>query len=93
MAPTIAIIAEANKILYKLSDFDLELIKCLCLPDKLNSEKFGISRGAISMQITRISVKLGVENRTAVVVRALMLKLITIDQLVFRSYNGKANTS
>jgi len=38
------------------------------------------------MQITRIGNKLGVENRTAIVVRALELGLITIDQLVYRNY-------
>lgn len=69
-----------------LTDSDLELIKQLCLPNKVISQSLGISPAAVSMQVARISVKLGVENRTAVVVRALELNLITIDQLMYRNY-------
>jgi len=91
----VTMVAKASpyKVLFRLADSDLELIKHLCLPEKIICEKFGISRAAISMQLTRISVKLGVENRTAVVVKALGLGLVTVDQLVYRDYNGKANSS
>lgn len=88
-----AVLAEARKILYKLTDSDLELIKLLCLPDKIIGERLGISRAAVSMQLTRISAKLKVENRTAVVVKALGLDLVSIKQLDFRSFNGKTDPS
>ena len=70
---------------------DLELIKQLCLPDKIIVQNLGSSRAAISMRITRIGVKLGVENRTALLVKALMLGLVNLDQLVYRSYDGETN--
>lgn len=73
-----------------LTDADLELVKQLCLPDKIACQNLGILPGATSMRITRLSAKLGVENRTAIVVRALELGLVTIDQLVYRNY-GEAD--
>ena len=86
-----AIETEVKKFLYGLTDSDVELIKQLGLPNKIIGEKFGDSPAAISMQVTRISVKLGVENRTAIVIKSLGLGLITIDQLVFREFNGETN--
>ena len=76
-----AVETEVKKILYGLTDSDLALIKTLCLPNKVISQMFGDSPAAVSMQVTRIGAKLGVENRTAIVIKALRLGLITIDQL------------
>ena len=70
----------------KISEADLVLIRQLCLPDKIIGRNLEISPAAVSMRITRIGVKLGVENRTAVVVKALELGLLTIDQLIYRDY-------
>lgn len=72
----------------QISDSDLGLIKQLCLPNKIISGNLEISPAAVSMQITRIGDKLGVENRTAIVIKALKLGLVNLDQLVYRSYNG-----
>ena len=81
---------EANKILHGVTDSDLELIKHLCLPDKVVSQVLATSHVAVRRRISRVGIKLGVENRTAMIVKALKLDLITIDQLVYRDY-GKAN--
>lgn len=81
----------APMVIYKPTDSDLALIKQLCMPDKIVSQNLGILPGAVSMRITRLSIKLGVENRTAIVVRALGLGWLTIDQLAYRIYNGETN--
>lgn len=73
----------------QITDSDLKLIKQLCLPNKIISVNLGISSAAVSMQVTRIGDKLGVENRTAIVVKALGLGLVYTDQLIYRSYDGK----
>lgn len=81
----------------KVSESSLELIRLLCLPDKIIGQYLKISPAAVAMRITRISIKLGVENRTSVVVKALELGLVNIDQLVRRDYGvqncGKTNSS
>ena len=82
--------ATGDKLAYTmgtLTNPDLELVKLLCLPDKVIALEIGISYSAVSMRITRIATKLGVENRTAIVVRALELGLVSIDQLVYRNLN------
>lgn len=80
-----------------MSESNLELIKLLCLPDKIICQHLQISSAAVGMRIARISAKLGVENRTAIVVKVLELGLVNIDQLVRRDYGvqncGKANSS
>ena len=90
-----AIVAEAQKILYKISDVDLGIIRRLCLPYKVIGEQVGMSSTTVDMRVARLLGKLGVENRTALVVKALELKLITLNQLVYRNYgDGKrANLS
>lgn len=82
------------RVQYKklLSDSELELIKLLCLPSKVISERLGIPSDSIRMSVSRIGIKLGVENRTSIVVRALELRLITLQQLVYRYYETE-NTS
>lgn len=77
-----------------LSNSDLRLVKLLCLPNKVIADNLGVSSAnAVGVLISRIGDKLFVENRTAIVVRALRLGLISIDQLVYRSYNGGTNLS
>jgi len=74
-----------------ISDSDLELIRLIGLPNKIIIQRVGMigfSEKAISMRLTRIAVKLGVENRTAIVIKALSLGIVTIDQLRYRKFNG-----
>jgi len=82
-----------TKAEHDITSSELALIKQLCLPDKIISNNFGISHAAVRMRIVRIGIKLGVENRTAIVVRALVLGLVSIDQLLFRKFNGRTNLS
>lgn len=77
----------------RISDAELEIIKQLGLPNKIISQNIGIAETYIAVKVTRIAAKLGVENRTAIVIKALKLGLITIDQLVFREFNGETNSS
>ena len=76
-----------------LTSAELEFIKQLALPNKVISLNLGISEAAISMKQSRIAAKLGVENRSAIIIKTLRLGLVTIDQLIYRSYNGETNTS
>lgn len=88
-----AIETEIEKALYGITDSEMGLIIQLGLPNKIISQNLGISAMAVGMKINRISTKLGVENRTAIIIKALRLSLITIDQLVFREFNGNTNLS
>ena len=81
-----AVKTEARPILHGLTSFEVKLITQLGLPNKIISENLGISDKAISMKLTRLALKLGVENRTAVIIKALGIGLITLDQLVYREF-------
>jgi len=87
-----AVANETRQMMDKLTDSDLELVKQLCLPDKIIAENLGVSHLVIRQRITRICIKFGVENRRAVIVRALELDLISLDQFVYRDY-GKPDIS
>lgn len=89
--------AKIVKSVRNISDTDMELIKLLGLPDKVISVAMDLNHGAVRMKITRLAIKLGVENRTAIVIRSLSLGLITPAQLVFRNFDvgaySETNTS
>lgn len=94
MAEGMTAVAEyMASLIPKASEADLELIKLLCLPNKIISLSLGVSPKAISMHITRLGVKFEVENRRAIIVKALEFGLVTVDQLVYRRFNGTANLS
>ena len=89
-------VVEAGKlILYKdpVSKEDLELIKQLGLPSKIIAQRLGVPGAVIRMRVTRLAGKLGVENRTAIVIKAIGLGLVAPDQLLYREFYGKANLS
>ncbi len=75
----------------KVSEVDLELIKRLCLSYKEIGADLQIPATTANERIARLIVKFGVESRTAVVVRALKLGLVTVDQLIYRNYNGRTD--
>ncbi len=72
---------------------ELFLIRQLCLPYKIVAQNMGLDSAALRMRITRLAVKLGVENRTALVVKALKMGLITLNQLILREYGSAKNLS
>ena len=74
-----------DRLAIELTDSDLVTIKRLCLPNKVIGWHLGITTAAVSMRISRIGEKLGVENRTAIVVRTLELGLVTIDQFIYNT--------
>jgi len=74
-----------------VTEGDLVLIRQLCLPYKTSSLNMGLDVGALKMRVGRLCVKLGVENRTSIVVKALKLGLITIDELVYQEYDVGKN--
>ena len=80
------------EVQYKITESDLVLIKQLCLPDKIIGGNLGISPANVSMRISRLGVRLGVENRTTIIVRALELGLVTINQLVYRKFFGSSQS-
>ena len=71
---------------------ELVLVKHLCLPNKILCERFKLTPSALKMRINRIAVKLGVENRTAIIVKSLKLGIVEIDQLVYRKFNGETDS-
>ena len=72
-----------------LTDKELELITQLCLPYKIIGQNMGVDGNSVRMRTSRLALKLGVENRASVIIKALKLGLITIDKLVYRSFDGK----
>jgi hypothetical protein len=74
----------ANKT--EITNGDLELIKQFCLPHKIIRQNMNLTKGALDMRTKRLMDKMGVENRTALVVMALKLGLVTIDELSVRTY-------
>lgn len=81
-----AMVKEANKILNGITDKDLELIKQLCLPYKIACQNLGIKQGALKIRVHRLLGKMGVETRTALVIKAIKLELVSIDELSLREY-------
>lgn len=83
-----ALVAEFERIMCGITDSDVELIKCLCLPNKTIASTLSIPSTAIGMKLARLAIKMKVENRTTIVIKALKLGIITIDQLVYREFDG-----
>ena len=88
-----ALVAEANQILYNVTDSDLELIMQLCLPHKIICENMGVSHMALRKRTERLMLRMGVENQRALIVKALQLQLVSIDTLSIREFDGRANLS
>lgn len=90
-----AMVLEANKILNGITDKDLELIKQLCLPYKIICQNMELNQGTVRLRVKRLISKMGVESRTALVVKAIKLGLVSIDELPMREYakdiSGKIN--
>ena len=70
----------------KITKEDVELIKRLCLPNKVIGLFFGEDVDTIGMRVMRLAAKLKVENRRAVIVKALKLGLVTVDELDYREF-------
>ena len=70
---------------------DLDFIKMLCLPYKIIGQSTGLDNPAIRMRVSRLAVKLGVETRTAIVVKAIKLGIVQIDEMAFREFDGQKN--
>ena len=85
--------ALVEETLDRITASDLELIWQLCLPHKIICQKMGISHTALRARIRRLMQKMGVENQRALIVKALHLQLISIENLTYRSFNGEANLS
>lgn len=77
---------------YKLTDKDLALIRQLCLPYKIISQDAGVSDIVTKKRVGRLAAKLKVENRAAIIVKALKLDLVTIDELTYREFDNGENT-
>lgn len=73
---------------YNITDSDLELITLLCLPAKVIGKHLGLEHATVRTRIKRLSGKLMVENRASIIVKALELNLVTLNQLVYRRYDG-----
>ena len=85
-----ALVMEANKILYHLTNSDIETIKKIGLPAKEVAERYGVSAGAFRVRVSGIMDKLGVENRVALAIKAIQLGLVSIDDFEVRVFhNGK----
>ena len=74
---------------FTLTDTDIALIRQLCLPHKIISRGMGISHTALTTKIWRLCSKLGVENQRALIIKALELGIVTIENFTYRKFNGK----
>ena len=74
-----------------LTNGDLDFIRQLCLPYKIIGQNMKLDNPAIRMRVSRLAVKLGVETRTALVVKAVKLGLVHIDELAFREFDSEKN--
>lgn len=77
---------EYKAVLDSITASDIELIIRLGLPNKVIAIQINSTETAIRMKVTRIAAKLRVENRTAIVIQALILGIVTIQQLKYRNY-------
>lgn len=75
-----------TKLDYKLNTGELELLKLLCLPDKIICQRTGVNPITLRSRVERLRIKLGVENRISLVVKSLKLGLITTSELQFREW-------
>lgn len=82
-----ALAKEALAEYYELEKEELELLRQLCLPYKVIAKKMKLSKAAIGMRVFRLTQKLGVENREAVMVKAIQMGLVTPEQLVYRKFD------
>ena len=69
-----------------ITDKDLKLIKQLCLPYKIICPNLGISPEALRLRVARLMDKLGVENRTALVVKVIKLGLVSMDEFQIQEF-------
>jgi DNA-binding CsgD family transcriptional regulator len=68
----------------ELTTDEMALIKQLCLPNKIISQRMGIAVPAVKMRIARLAAKFGAETRTAIIVKALALGLVAYSDMVYR---------
>lgn len=70
----------------QLSDDEFQLLKQLCLPNKVVCQNLKINSGALRMRVARLLVKVGVENRRALIIKALRLRLVTVSSFMCREF-------
>ena len=80
---------ELTKPTEELSIDEVALLENLCLPYKLICQDLDIKPEALRHRIFRLMEKMGVENRTALVVKSLKLGIININQLKVREFSGE----
>jgi hypothetical protein len=68
---------------------DIDVIRHICLPYKVAAPHFGIEPTTLQVRINRLMIVFGVENRAALAIKAIHLKLIKAEDFWVRDY---ANT-
>ncbi len=68
---------------------ELELVKLLCLPQKLACDKLGISDNAFRCRTTRLMRKYGVENQRALIVKMVKIGILPIESIEYRDFDGQ----
>jgi DNA-binding NarL/FixJ family response regulator len=63
---------------------DLALIRQLCMENKVIAQNTRTSEQVVKNRVNRLATKLGVENRTAIVIKALKLGLLALSELAYR---------
>jgi DNA-binding NarL/FixJ family response regulator len=65
----------------KPTETELSIIKLLYLPNKVIGQRIGITGNGVTIRIQRLMDRVGVENRTALVIKALKENWIGIEDL------------
>ena len=80
-------IALLEEELYAVTDEELELLKYLCLPCKIISQRMRVGEGTIRVKISRLCAKFGVENRQSLMAKALRAGWVSLEQLKLRKFD------
>lgn len=72
-----------------MTENELELVKLICMPQKLACEKLGISVNAFRCRTTRLMKKYGVENQRALIIKVIKAGLLAIESIEYRNFDGQ----
>ena len=66
----------------KFTPREMDILKMLCLENKLIGAKLFLSLSTIKTYVTRILNKLGVDNRQIAQIKAIKLGIISLEEII-----------
>lgn len=71
-----------------INDTERETLVHLCLPTKVICPELGVTQTAWETRVWRLLARFGVENKRALIIKALQLKMVSITDFTYRDYNA-----